>query len=147
MLANYLTICARYPLFFEYMLTDNEKYGISFMIKNFNGLKELSSRKDGTMKLLKLYSNIKVLEDPFLSNLDTLSSPLHLRYIELLLTNDIFISQLNDIQKDSLYFYLSEKASEKRKNLSVYQGYVLLEMSKSKRMKTMSDYFTIIYTR
>lgn len=78
MLANYLTICARYPLFFEYMLTDNEKYGISFMIKNFNGLKELSSRKDGTMKLLKLYSNIKVLEDPFLSNLDTLSSPLHL---------------------------------------------------------------------
>ncbi len=132
--------------FFEYMLTDNEKYGISFMIKNFNGLKELSSRKDGTIKLLKLYSNIKVLEDPFISNLDTLSSPLHLRYIELLLANDTFISQLNDIQKDSLYFYLSEKASEKRKNPLVYQGYLLLDMSKSKRIKAMSDYFTIIYT-
>lgn len=87
--------CLNYPLFFEYTALNDEREGIKIVIENFNGLRELSKRIDGTLELIKIYKNI-----PILSKIPTPTSkeydfPYKLPYIELLLSDDNFISQLN----------------------------------------------------
>lgn len=143
---NLAAVCARYPLYFEFMVSNNEVKSISFMINSFNGLKELASREDGAMSLLELYSSIKVLDDSSVKDVNSLSTPLRLRYFELLLTNKSFLSQLNETQKELLFSSLKQKAIEKKKSPSIYRAYVSVDLPISERTVTMSDYYIYVYT-
>lgn len=49
--------CMNYPLYGDYISSNDIQSGILRMIDNFNGLKELSSRSDGAQKLIEIYAS------------------------------------------------------------------------------------------
>ncbi|MDR3226686.1 MAG: hypothetical protein LBT56_03335 [Prevotellaceae bacterium] len=113
-------ICLNYPLFFEYIAFNNEREGIRLMIKNFNGLNELSKRENGVQELIKTYKDF-----PILSQIQDVSSidydtPYKLPFLELLLSDDLFLHKLSnnelvEFKKDVLNRY-----ENKLKNMNVY---------------------------
>ncbi|MDR2911116.1 MAG: hypothetical protein LBV47_07120, partial [Bacteroidales bacterium] len=116
-------ICMNYPLFFEYIFIDDEREGINIMIENFNGLKELSKRPDGVLELVNVYKNYPVLtqiQDETSKDYDT---PYKLPFLELLLANDIFISQLDTQITTELGKIVLEKYERKLENAHVYSMY------------------------
>ncbi|MDR2962076.1 MAG: hypothetical protein LBU90_00305 [Bacteroidales bacterium] len=54
-------ICLNYPLFNNYVAFNDERNGIKTTIEQFNGLQELSLRKDGITELVKIYEDYPVL--------------------------------------------------------------------------------------
>ena len=58
-------ICINYPLFIEFTFFEDEREGISIMIERFNGLKELSKRKDGVQEIVNLYKDYPVSSQIF----------------------------------------------------------------------------------
>ena len=103
-------VCLNYPLFIEYTALDDERKAISSMIENFNGLKELSKRKDGTQELINLYKEYPVMPD---ENQNRFSKDSHsyfkLPFLELLLADDCFIMQLDGKQFSELEKVVLEK--------------------------------------
>ena len=54
--------CLNYPAYLTYtMFFKDEREGISFLIKRFNGLWELTQREDGIKELIKMYDDYPVL--------------------------------------------------------------------------------------
>jgi len=113
-------ICLKYPLRGDYVFFDNEREGIKIVINRFNGLIELSKRKDGAMALVKIYQNYPVLN--FLSEKGSVNYPFvyEIMLIELLLAEDIFINQLSNKELLNLQTIVKNKYSEKAKSNSVY---------------------------
>jgi hypothetical protein len=116
-------ICLNYPLFFEYTSFNDERTGISVMIENFNGLSELAKREDGTRELIKKYKDFPVLfQSPKQSVV--IDENLHkLPYLELLMSNDIFISKLNSDECAELSKIVLKKYTDKVANMHVYSLY------------------------
>jgi len=115
-------VCLNYPLFFEFALVDDERVGISIIIENFNGLKELSKSKDGVVELINIYKNIPVLADnqQVTINDDIL---LKLPFLELLLSDDAFIHQMDDQMLVELEKIVLAKYDAKLQNMYVYSLY------------------------
>lgn len=88
--------CMNYPLALEYLLSNDERMAISFMIENFNGLKELSRRTDGTIALLDVYKKISNINDQSGKSQAIVADPLSCGFLELLLVNDVFLEKLRD---------------------------------------------------
>lgn len=121
--AGLVKICFSYPLYFEFYLANNEEKSISNMIDSYNGLTELSRRSDGAKELMKFYSEITVLNENNKYNIDEPGIPFRLRYLELLLTDSIFIHQLDEEGKESLIKLLERKQKEKLNNSEIYGTY------------------------
>ncbi len=104
--------CLNYPLFFQHTALNDERKAIDEIIKEFNGLNELTLREDGLKELINLYKEIPVEKTPYLqTNADDV--PYKIIYIELILANDRFIgkakkTKLNDIKSAFLIKYNSK---------------------------------------
>ena len=110
-------ICFDFPLYFNYTAFDNERLGINYVINNFNGLKELSKRNDGAKELVNIYKRCPV------SPRDENFAIFKPSYLELLLSNDAFIKQLDDRMYDELEKIVLEKYMGKLENPQVYGLY------------------------
>jgi len=93
------------------------------MIESFNGLKELSQRKDGIKELTEFYKHFPILTQlPKQYSIDYLI-PHKLPFLELLLSNDIFVKQLDTQSAIELKKVVLEKYEGKVNNLHVYSLY------------------------
>lgn len=113
-------LCMEYPLFFEYTAFNNEQQAILIMIENFNGLRELSKRKDGTLSLMKIYSQMKIQENEGYIEKGENSSVLHYQYIELLLFSDVFLNKLNVQEQKKLKKTVVDKYDQKLRHINIY---------------------------
>lgn len=95
------------------------------MIEGFNGLKGLGSRKDGTMALMTIYSQMQVQTDEGYVEKGSYNSVLNFEYIELLLSTDIFQRQLNVTEQRKLKEITPSKYAEKLKYVWIYGGNAL----------------------
>ncbi|MCD7975624.1 MAG: hypothetical protein LUG51_00150 [Tannerellaceae bacterium] len=113
--------CMNYPLFFQYTASNDERDGIAYMINSFNGLKELSNRKDGVIELMNIYQEMP-LEPAVLSrSLHGNKTILHVGYVELLLSNEEFFQHLSSQQDlDKLKKITLEKYQGKVANRDAY---------------------------
>ena len=113
-------ICFDYPLFFSFTAINDERVGASYSIKNFNGLSELSKRRDGVLELINAYKEYPVFNQlPEKSSKDYFA-PIKLPWIELLLADDAFIKQLNEREAAELGKIVVEKYVRKVENMHTY---------------------------
>ena len=118
-------LCMKYPLFYKYTAYDDEIEGIKRVIEGFNEIKEFGSRKDGTMALMTIYSQMQVQTDEGYMEKGSYNSVLNFEYIELLLSTDIFQRQLNVIEQQKLKGITLSKYAEKLKYIRIYGGNAL----------------------
>ena len=113
-------IILNYPLFFTFTIHENERAGVSFAIKTFNGLSELSKRKDGVFELINAYKEYPVLTQQPERSSKYYFAPFKLLWIELLLADDAFIKQLNEHESAELGKIVVEKYARKVESIHVY---------------------------
>jgi len=113
-------ICLNFPLFFEFTAANDERLGAAFAIKRFNGLNELSKRKDGALELINAYREYPVLTQHLEKSSKDYFMPIKLPWIELLLADDAFIKQLNEQESAELKQIVEEKYVHKVENMHVY---------------------------
>jgi len=113
-------ICFNYPLFLNFSAYNDERKGISNMIERFNGLKELSKRKDGTRELMNIYQNYPVLAEFHDKSSEYYTAPIKLPFLELLLANDAFMQQLNEPMAIELEKMVLDKYVSMLENMHVY---------------------------
>ena len=116
-------ICLNYPLFFDYVAANDERKGISFMIESFNGLNELSKRKDGVLELINAYNEYPVITQVQQESSKDYYTPYKLPFIELLLADDIFEKQLDSQKSGELEKIVLKKYESKLKYPQVYSLY------------------------
>jgi len=111
-------ICFNYPLFVDFGVSNDERRSIDFMIERFNGLQELSKRKDGTRELINLYRSLPVFDGQH----DV--SPYHqltkLPFVELLLADKSFVNQLDEKMAGELLKIVLSKYESKVEHSDVY---------------------------
>ena len=116
-----VTVCLNYPLFNTYVAFNDERKGVNAIIRQFNGLQELSQRKDGVQELIKIYA-----EYPILSQIqkDATSKDYHIPYklpfLELVLSDSIFLSQINSEGLEEFRKIAVNKYTDKLQNSEVY---------------------------
>lgn len=110
-------------MFFEYTAFNDEREGIRFLIRNFNGLTELSKRKDGVKELVKTYNDFPIITQIQKQNSKEYNTPYKLPFIELLLSDEVFIQQLNNKELLELGKIVLKKYEEKIENATVYSLY------------------------
>ena len=91
-------VCLNYPLFNNYLVLNDEREGISITIQQFNGLQELSQRKDGIQELIKAYADYpiisKVQNDV---NSKDYHIPYKLSFLELVLSDNVFLTEMSKL--------------------------------------------------
>lgn len=113
-------LCIRYPLFYEYTTFNDDREAISLIINKFNGLKALSERKDGAIALMQIYNQMEIQEEEGYVEKGEYNSVLHFEYIELLLSSEPFINQLNEEKQRELRGITILKYGGKLSNISIY---------------------------
>lgn len=116
-------ICLNYPMFFDYSASNDERKGISKMISDFNGLSELSKRKDGTFELINAYKEYPVFTEIQQESSKDYYTPYKLPFLELLLADGAFMNQLDKQKSAELEKIILEKYVSKLKNFHVYSLY------------------------
>ena len=116
-----VTVCLNYPLFNDYMAFNDEREGVNVMIKKFNGLWELSKRKDGVKELIKVYTNFPILSQ-IQKNITSKDYhiPYKLSFLELVLSDSIFLSQMDNLELGELKKIAVSKYADKLQNTNVY---------------------------
>jgi len=113
-----------YPLLFDYMASNDERKGISFMIENFNGLKELSKRKDGTSELIRIYSEYPILSGKIPFDIAKKTDyPYKIQFLEILIADDVFMAQLNNNEIIGLGKIVINKYGGKLDSPEIYSLY------------------------
>lgn len=113
--------CMSYPLFFEYTDFNDDSTAISTIIESFNGLRELNKRKDGTIALMNIYSQMPIQEKEGVVKEN--NSVLHFEYIELLLSFNTFLNQLDRNGQKKLKDIALQKYGEKINHANIYGIY------------------------
>jgi len=116
-----ITVCLNYPLFNNYVAFNDERKGVNITIKQFNGLQELSQRKDGVQELLKAYADYPILSQV---QKDVTSIDYHIPYklpfLELVLSDSIFLSKMTNEELEELRKITVNKYTDKLQNSEVY---------------------------
>ncbi len=116
-----VTACLNYPLFNNYVAFDDEREGVKVTIQNFNGLQELSRRKDGFIELIKAYTNYPILSQVQKDiNSKDYHAPYKLSFLELVLSDPTFLSQINNDELEKLRKIAVNKYADKLQNPDVY---------------------------
>lgn len=105
--------CMQFPLAYDYLLANDERYATSFAIQNFNGLKELSKRKDCISELLNTYRNMTYSEESTKESGIFRVFAFSLGYIELILTDPSFIDKMSEEELQSLRAIALDRYQEK----------------------------------
>lgn len=120
--------CLSYPLAFDFLYANDELLRISQTINDFNGLDELSKRKDGAKCLVDEYEKLNkfaINRPPLYLIKESYSI---LAYAELLLANNAFFDKLNDNELRNLYEVSLAKLEYKLSNM-YYFSYVDIKRS------------------
>ena len=115
-------ICVNYPLFLTYPPRFDERQGVNFLIKRFNGLWELSQRKDGVQELIKAYANYPVLTKFDKNNISEDYPVIKLPFLELVLADSLFISRLNTEELNEFKKNVLNKYADKIQNSTIYSS-------------------------
>lgn len=113
--------CLSYPLLNEIFYANNLQKGIEGLIKNFNGLSELLSRKDAGKELLKIYKKKNVNE--LNENLNELQQGLftfEFTYLELLLSQPEILDNLNSQESIALGREAITKYDNKKEKIDIF---------------------------
>jgi hypothetical protein len=118
-----IKVCLNYPLFNDYSASNDERKGINLIISQFNGLQELSRRKDMAKELIKAYDNYPVLshvpKDPASEDYNILRQA----FLELILSDSLFLNQINNDNLELLRKVAVNKYADKLNNSEVYSLY------------------------
>lgn len=120
--------CMNYPLYFEYLSSNNERTGIAYLISSFNGLQELSKRADGASALIKIYTKLPINTASLAKTVGQSRNMLHLGYVELLLADNAFFNKISTSELNELKKVVVAKYAEKVKE---NKSYSLLGIQKS----------------
>lgn len=115
--------CMNYPLYIDYLATNDEREGINRIINSFNGLKELSGREDGSKELINVYKKIPILDSNAKAKAKQENSPFQIIFIELILGNNAFMNKMNENDLVHLKATVLEKYQNKVDNDEVYSLY------------------------
>lgn len=120
--------CMNYPLYADYIYSNNERDGIAHIISTFNGLQELYNRTDGASALLKQYKELPVATAKLATVSPNGGKTLYIGYIELLLSDSRFFSKLTTSELSDLKTTVIAKYGEKLKENTSYS---LVDIQKS----------------
>ena len=124
-----LTVCLNYPLIFNYLAFNDERAGVNLIIKRFNGLWELSQREEGVRELIKVYADYPVLSKSQKNETSTNYRIIYkLQFWELVLSDNIFLKQINNDELEELRKIAVNKYADKLQNTDVYS---LFEIKKT----------------
>lgn len=115
--------CINYPLYIDYLAVNDEREGISLIINDFNGLKELSEREDGYKELIDTYKKIPILNSKTKVNAKQENSPFQIIFVELILGDNAFMNKMNADDLVHLKAAVLEKYQNKVDNDEVYSLY------------------------
>jgi hypothetical protein len=116
-----VTVCLNYPLFNNYMAFNDEREGVNITIRQFNGLQELGQRKDGTQELIKAYANYPILSKVQNDvNSKDYHIPYKLSFLELVLSDNVFLSKMDNDELEELRKIVANKYADKLQNSEVY---------------------------
>lgn len=129
-----IKICLNHPLAFIYTAYNNEAVGADIIFNNFNGFKELNSRKEHCNNVLKFYSDIKLQDSPIqaYSNKDNFSAPIKMGFLELYLASPANAELLSPKNIGKFNKVISEKYLEKQQHPDCYK---MLSLRKSYLLK------------
>ena len=113
-------ICMQYPLYIEYGFLNDERSSTRFIIENFNGLKELSRRKDGTKALINIYKDFPVLSEMLQESSKDFDAPIKIPFLELLLSDSVFVQQMDERLAFELEKTVLGKYLKKLENNHIY---------------------------
>lgn len=114
-----LEFCLAYPYLPDIMLYDNHRDGLNGLISEFNGFKELLSRKDAIDTLLKEYQSIpQKAAHVFnsVSSIEVFTFPIQCLVLRYILNSDSIYCMLNENQMEKLH----ESAQEDKKMVLDY---------------------------
>lgn len=112
-----LTICLRYPMFLDIHFANNIQDGLDIIIPSFNGFVELYNRKDCPEALIDLYSK----QTPGDVKEKKKNNTMNLFYLELLISQEQIIVQLDEYQRKKLLKESLKKINiKKAKKYSIY---------------------------
>jgi len=101
--------CMEFPLAYDYLFSNKERFAISFFVKNFSVLKELQNRSDGVTSLIEYYKDFRIGKDAYYQHGVYRYPPFSLGYIELILVD----SQMLDLMSADDYGALQKIARDK----------------------------------
>lgn len=101
--------CMEFPMAYDFIAADNERKGISFAIKHFNGLSELANREDATSVLIDSYAEMMYYGQQIETRSINTSFGLSMAYIELLLVDEIFLAKMTSEERELLKTIAEEK--------------------------------------
>jgi len=114
-------ISLNYPQFNNYIAFNDEREGVNNIIKRFNGLQELSQRTDCINELIIAYENYPIITqiqtEP---NSESYHTPYKLPFLELVLSDNLFLSQLNSEDLETIRKIAINKYALKLENHEVY---------------------------
>ena len=117
-------ICLSYPLLNNYIAFNDEREGVNITIRQFNGLQELNQRKDGVRELIKIYSDYPILSQVQNDvNSKDYHIPYKLSFLELVLSDNMILSQIDNNELDELRKIAVNKYADKLQNSDVYSLY------------------------
>lgn len=104
-----------YPLLVDMSVFDTYQKGFEIVSNQFNGISELSKRKDAGSKLLAKYKKMKVADSVTRNSLALDSNITNTKNIEILLGQNVFIDQLSstelkDLKKEAQKKYLKKSS-------------------------------------
>jgi len=114
-------ISLNYPQFNNYMAFNDEREGVNNIINRFNGLLELSQRTDCINELIKVYENYPIITQIQMnSDSKFYHIPYKLPFLELVLSDNLFFSQLNSEDLETIRKIAINKYALKIENPEVY---------------------------
>lgn len=135
-------ICFHHPMYGLYMAYNNEFSAINILFEKFNGFKVLFNRTDAGKSLINYYQNY---HNKYLNSKQK-PNPIHLGYIELVLSSDKALSlySKDDIEK---YKVIKDKFYEYKKNntddfsdLTINKSYISqMQIDKSLGLLSKTD--------
>jgi hypothetical protein len=120
-----VAICLNYPLWIDFVLSNDERKGISNIIKGFNGLSELSKRKNCMQELINVYKNYPVFSEIPEKSSKNYTAPLKQAFLELILSDDLFSKHLDEQLAAELGKIVLRKYGEKVNNMEVYSLFLI----------------------
>lgn len=119
-----VTVCLNYPLFNNYVAFNDEREGVNITIRQFNGLQELSKRTDGIQELIKAYESYPILSKVQNDvNSKDYHIPYKLSFLELVLSDNVFLSKMDNDKLEELRKIAVNKYADKLQNSDVYSLY------------------------
>jgi len=116
-----VTVCLNYPMFNDYVAYDDERRGVSAIIKHINGFTELSKRENGILELIKAYSEFPILTEPQKDpTANDYHTPYKLPFLELVLCDPVFLNKMSCEELEKLRKTALNKYDSKLQNSDVY---------------------------